>query len=96
MDVYTIQEVETHNKEGTSIWIVIDNTVYDVSSYIERDLHPGGNEVLYKYAGTDATKRFAEIHSKSAWNELEQFKIGRLNENLSFFRRMYDVISKLY
>lgn len=34
-------------------WIVIDNKVYDVSSWQNR--HPGGRKVIGHYAGQDAT-----------------------------------------
>lgn len=39
---------------------------------MKRDLHPGGNEVLQKYAGKDATESFSVLHSDDAWSELEQ------------------------
>ena len=39
---------------------------------MKRDLHPGGNEVLQKYAGKDATESFSALHSDDAWSELEQ------------------------
>lgn len=79
MDNYTVSEVSKNDGSNNVYWIIINNYVYDITSYLLLDNHPGGNEVLMKYAGKDATKSFNEIHSGSAFNELEQFKIGRLN-----------------
>jgi cytochrome b involved in lipid metabolism len=72
MDFFTMKDVEKNNGENNTIWIVIKNNVYNVSSYMKRDLHPGGNEVLQKYAGKDATESFSVLHSDDAWSELEQ------------------------
>ncbi|KAI0321804.1 FMN-dependent dehydrogenase-domain-containing protein [Amylostereum chailletii] len=43
-----------------SLWILIDDTVYDVTELLES--HPGGTGPLLKYAGKDATTAFAPIH----------------------------------
>lgn len=96
MSYYTIKEVELHNITSDTVWIVISDHVYDITSYIERELHPGGNEVFDKYAGTDATQRFAELHSKDAWSELEQYKIGYLKNTDSLITKIYNMIPKLF
>ena len=83
MDFYTIRDIERNNGEnGNAHWIMIKSNVYDISSYIERHLHPGGNEVLEKYAGKDVTESFSALHSDDAWKELEQFRIGSLKQSL--------------
>lgn len=43
-----------------SIWILINNNIYDVSSYLVE--HPGGMDVLMNNAGLDATKAFLNIN----------------------------------
>lgn len=96
MNYYTMKEVETHNIFNDTVWIVISDNVYDITSYIERDLHPGGNDVFQKYAGSDATKRFSELHSTNAWSELEQFKIGYLKQSDSLITKIYNTIPKLF
>lgn len=78
MEVYTLQEVSVHD-HASSCWIAIDGYVYDVTSYLVRELHPGGNEVLLKYAGKDATSNFKEIHSNEAWKMLDAYCIGKLH-----------------
>ncbi|TGJ81408.1 hypothetical protein E0Z10_g7351 [Xylaria hypoxylon] len=54
------QEIASH-RSTSSCWIVVDDKVYDVTSYLTE--HPGGAAVLLKQAGTDATAEFRKIHS---------------------------------
>ena len=49
---YTRQEVASHKKMD-DCWIIIDGSVYNISSWLKR--HPGGTRVLMHYAGEDAT-----------------------------------------
>ncbi|KAF5858395.1 hypothetical protein ETB97_004435 [Aspergillus alliaceus] len=60
--VYTRDEVARHNY-SLSFWIIIDQDVYDLSSL--RAEHPGGEKILRKVAGKDATKEFWDSHSES-------------------------------
>lgn len=85
MDYYTLEQVRQNE-----YWIIIQNNVYDVSSYIQRNIHPGGNDVLCKYLGTDATDVFKNTHSTKAWDELEQFKIGKLNGSFNIINYLYN------
>ncbi|KAL6255373.1 hypothetical protein P5V15_013711 [Pogonomyrmex californicus] len=75
-NLYTIDEVGRHNNDK-DLWIVIHNMIYDVTSFLQQ--HPGGDEVLLKLAGKDATECFESIgHSHEAINLREDFKIGEL------------------
>lgn len=60
---YTRDEVAAHNTPGDT-WIVIDATVYNVSTFAE--LHPGGESVFYSQdiAGDDATETFFGLHRR--------------------------------
>lgn len=87
MDFYTLEDVAKHDK-----WIVIDNHVYDVSAYLQQELHPGGNDVLLKYCGGDATERFTELHSATAWKELEAYCIGKVNRSKPFWRYLIGLV----
>ena len=59
-NLFYIHEVEKHNKEN-DCWIIIDNTIYDVSEFI--NFHPGGKNIIISFAGKDATNIFKKIHS---------------------------------
>ena len=40
--------------------------------------HPGGKQILIKYAGVDSTENFEDIgHSSDATEMLEEYYIGR-------------------
>lgn len=73
---YSFREIKKHDNER-SVWIVIDNNVYDITKYLEQ--HPGGKEVLLDMAGTDCTEAYdAVYHSQIANDILEQYKIGEV------------------
>lgn len=52
MKTFTVEEVAQHNTES-SFWIIIDSLVYDLTNFL--GMHPGGEMILYPYAGKDAT-----------------------------------------
>lgn len=65
----TATEVATHNS-ANSCWMIIDNKVYDLTSYI--NLHPGGKRTILDYCGRDGTSAFRG-HSSYAWQLLSGF-----------------------
>ncbi|XP_059045133.1 cytochrome b5-like isoform X3 [Achroia grisella] len=72
----SFDEVKKHNNKD-SVWIVIHNDVYDVTSYLEE--HPGGEEALLDVAGKDGTQAFEDVgHSEDARTVMKKFKIGTL------------------
>ncbi|XP_037293345.1 cytochrome b5-like [Manduca sexta] len=74
--VITLGEVKKHNSDK-SVWMVIHNDVYDVTSFLEE--HPGGPESLLEVAGEDATGPFEDVgHSADARELLTKYKIGTL------------------
>ncbi|KAI9169317.1 hypothetical protein LWI28_010639 [Acer negundo] len=75
--LYTMQEASLHNTKD-DCWIVIDNKVYDVTSYL--DEHPGGDDVVLAATAKDATDEFEDAgHSEEARELLESFCIGELD-----------------
>jgi L-lactate dehydrogenase (cytochrome) len=77
--VISVQEVTKHNIPE-DLWIVVDNTVYDLTEFAPE--HPGGAgsmystnfsptpatdllPVIHRYAGRDATTAYSEIHAPS-------------------------------
>lgn len=71
--VFSLADVAQH-KTAADCYLVIDNTVYDVSGYLNN--HPGGRGVIQSRCGTEVTGIFARIHSNRAWNLLTSFKVG--------------------
>jgi L-lactate dehydrogenase (cytochrome) len=59
----TPEVVSQHNTKE-SLWIVINGQVYDLTNFLPN--HPGGQKILLKYAGKDATKIFVPIHPPDA------------------------------
>ncbi|KAI8328709.1 hypothetical protein BC941DRAFT_363523 [Chlamydoabsidia padenii] len=59
MKVISPQEVARHNKKD-DLWIVLHGKVYDLTEFLPD--HPGGQKIILRYAGTDATSAFDPIH----------------------------------
>lgn len=84
---YTLADVATH-ASSSDCWTVINNKVYDLTSYIPQ--HPGGDEVL-RACGKDGTSLFTQRttedgetvgsgtpHSGSATAQLQTLYVGDL------------------
>ncbi|KAF8640425.1 hypothetical protein AX17_000091 [Amanita inopinata Kibby_2008] len=63
MTSWTLQQVSQHNKL-ISCWVIIHNNVYDVTQFLPE--HPGGAQIILKYAGKDATEPFDTFHAPDA------------------------------
>lgn len=59
----TPEVVSKHNKRD-DLWIVLNGKVYDLTDFLPN--HPGGQKVLLKFAGKDASKIFNPIHPPDA------------------------------
>ncbi|RZB39478.1 cytochrome b5 [Asbolus verrucosus] len=77
---YSLEEVSKNNgKNGNKLWIIIKDSIYDVTDYFEE--HPGGGDLILEWAGRNATKAFDDAgHSSDAKKELKQYKIGEVTE----------------
>ncbi|RJN32276.1 cytochrome b5 domain-containing protein [Nesterenkonia natronophila] len=78
-DVFSMEEV-AENDTQESCWAVMDNTVYDLTGWI--DQHPGGPGRIEQLCGTDATDAFDRQHGgqERPEGELSEFEIGSLEE----------------
>nr|ATQ39431.1 cytochrome b2-like protein [Beauveria felina] len=54
------EELGQHNKDN-DLWIALNGKVYDFSGFPSS--HPGGPEVIYRYAGQDASKEYNTFHA---------------------------------
>ena len=73
LKVFTdLNDIFCHNTKE-SVWLLIDNKVYDVTDF----KHPGGKQILLQNAGQDATTQFKDIgHSKNAEKLMEDLLVG--------------------
>ncbi|RAO72477.1 uncharacterized protein BHQ10_008489 [Talaromyces amestolkiae] len=55
----TGQDVAQHNNKD-SCWVIVHGKAYDVTEFLPE--HPGGQKIILKYAGKDATEEFEPIH----------------------------------
>ena len=72
---FTREEVREHTSDD-SLWCVIDNTVYDLTEFI--DAHPGGETVLQQVAGQDATSAFYNLHRHEVLSKYSDLAIGTI------------------
>lgn len=56
---FTPADVSAHNNPDKGMYIIIDNSVYDVTKFV--DEHPGGAKILKRVAGKDASKQFWKV-----------------------------------
>ncbi|KAK9324888.1 FMN-dependent dehydrogenase-domain-containing protein [Lipomyces orientalis] len=59
MVTLTGAEIAKHNTKE-SCWVIVHGKAYDVTEFLPE--HPGGQKIILKYAGKDATKEFDPIH----------------------------------
>ncbi|KAL4918986.1 FMN-dependent dehydrogenase-domain-containing protein [Aspergillus aurantiobrunneus] len=52
-------EIAQHNSRD-SCWVIVHGKAYDVTEFLPE--HPGGQKIILKYAGKDATEEFDPIH----------------------------------
>ncbi len=74
---FTTEEVAKHNIK-TDCYLIVNNQVYDVSSYIGK--HPGGVRRIVDVCGQETSQIFASIHSNFAWNLLKEYYIGDISK----------------
>jgi len=79
LPMYTREMVEEVSEKREKTWVIIEETVYDVSEFA--DTHPGGKKILATYFGKDATKAFNGTvynHSLAARHMLDTMRVGRV------------------
>jgi cytochrome b involved in lipid metabolism len=77
MKIYTREEVAKHNTE-TDCWMIIDDKVYNITSWIP--YHPGG-KIIMDHKGADGTVKFESVgHSHRARDVLDSLQIGYIKD----------------
>ena len=82
MMMYTLEDVATHSK-AEDCWMAIAGNVYDMTPYIQKQIHPGGAAILFG-CGKDATAVFNlrpkdnKPHSQNARDMLKNYFLGAL------------------
>ncbi|UZJ45975.1 cytochrome b5 domain-containing protein [Marinimicrobium sp. C6131] len=80
--VFTLEEVARHDRQE-DCWMAIRGDVYDVTGYLPQ--HPAPPAVILPWCGREATegmttKGYGRDHSPAAWEELEAYRIGTLEQ----------------
>ncbi|KAI5954253.1 hypothetical protein KGF54_002028 [Candida jiufengensis] len=57
--VLSIEEVSKHNNRK-DCWVIVHDKAYDLTEFMPE--HPGGEAIILKYGGKDATKVFDPVH----------------------------------
>lgn len=89
---YTLEEIQKHNCQGDA-WIIIQGLVYDISKFAA--MHPGGEKLILKYAGKDATEVFYSYHRHEVLAKYGKLKIGRVQGSRAVTIDSADQISKV-
>lgn len=77
--VYSMKEVEKHNKKENGIWVTFKGGVYDVTEFVNE--HPGGDKILLAAGGSvEPFWLIYGVHNTPEVLELlEKYRIGSLN-----------------
>ncbi|THC89797.1 hypothetical protein EYZ11_010748 [Aspergillus tanneri] len=76
---FTPADVASHNTPDKGLYIIIDNSVYDVTKFV--DEHPGGAKILKRVAGKDASKQFWKYHNDGVLKKYSaKLKIGDVKD----------------
>jgi L-lactate dehydrogenase (cytochrome) len=58
----SLTELARHNQE-TDAWLAVNGTIWDVTGFVAE--HPGGEAIIRKYFGKDASDAYNEVHGPS-------------------------------
>ncbi|KAK0516716.1 hypothetical protein JMJ35_001319 [Cladonia borealis] len=74
---FSKDEVATH-KTKDDLWIMVDDDVYDLTKFQHE--HPGGQKILTRVGGKDASKQFWKYHNEGILKKFKpQLQIGSLD-----------------
>lgn len=74
---FTQADFASHNKPN-DLYIVVDHDVYDMTKFQEE--HPGGQKIIQRVAGKDASKQFWKYHNEGILKKYKaQLQVGSLD-----------------
>ncbi|MCJ1417174.1 hypothetical protein MMC32_003513 [Xylographa parallela] len=74
---FSQSDVAMHKKPD-DLWIIVDEDVYDLTKF--QTEHPGGQKILQRVAGKDASKQFWKYHNESILKKFKgQLQVGSLD-----------------
>ncbi|MCJ1471784.1 hypothetical protein MMC13_000425 [Lambiella insularis] len=74
---FSLGDVAAHKKPD-DLWIIVDEDVYDLTKF--QTEHPGGQKILQRVAGKDASKQFWKYHNESILKKYKgQLQVGSLD-----------------
>jgi len=74
---FSTADVANHNKKD-DLFIIVDEDVYDLTSF--QTEHPGGQKILQRVAGKDASKQFWKYHNEGILKKYQgKLKVGSLD-----------------
>ncbi|KAF6227035.1 hypothetical protein HO133_008476 [Letharia lupina] len=75
--IFSKDEVASH-KTKDDLWVIVDDDAYDLTKFQEE--HPGGQKILQRVAGKDASKQFWKYHNESILKKYRaQLLVGSLD-----------------
>ncbi|KAJ7191890.1 oxidoreductase [Mycena pura] len=92
--IYAAEDVAAH-RSTTDCWLSRNGKVYNVSQFIHD--HPGGDDIILKYAGKDVTVAMAgkddeqHEHSYAAYDMLAEYQVGKLGTQASIVSDDWEV-----
>ncbi|MCJ1350735.1 MAG: hypothetical protein MMC33_000716 [Icmadophila ericetorum] len=74
---FSASDVAAH-KTAKDLWIIVDEGVYDLTEF--QNEHPGGQKILTRVAGKDASKQFWKYHNESILKKYQgKLQVGSLD-----------------
>ncbi|KAL4400430.1 L-lactate dehydrogenase [Malassezia pachydermatis] len=88
-----VEEVAKHNTKE-DCWVILSNKVYNLTEFVNE--HPGGPEVLKKFAGKDGTALFDKVHPKDTLEKYArpEWFVGDLDTGVAKRLLTYDEVTK--
>jgi len=72
---HILEEKRAAGSGDSEVWLEVDGVAYDVTDFLRE--HPGGETVLRKYAGRDASEGFHRVrHSMRAKKLMQKYAVG--------------------